>query len=201
MVYTMDLNKFIDTYNALNNQGLNVTSYTDTAITGTINVHEAGTLMFSIPYDPSWTLKVNGVKTEITEIAEALIGVELAPGDYTIELSFTPRGFKPGMLISISALLILFIVYCFYRREAGKGFLPFTKPQAAAVADNSDTTGVTGDNDNSDTAANANAASGAVDDNAGKAVDAENDGDKPEAAGDGTASGDTEDSDITNIQH
>ena len=201
MVYTMDLNKFIDTYNALNNQGLNVTSYTDTAITGTINVHEAGTLMFSIPYDPSWTLKVNGVKTEITEIAEALIGVELAPGDYTIELSFTPRGFKPGMLISISALLILFIVYCFYRREAGKGFLPFTKPQAAAVADNSDTTGVTGDNDNSDTAANANAASGAVDDNAGKAVDAENDGDKPEAAGDGTASGDTEDSYITNIQH
>lgn len=133
MVYTMDANKFIDAFNLLNSQGLNVTSYTDTTITGTINVNEAGILMLSIPYDPSWTLKVNGVKTQMTEVAEALIGVELEPGEYTIELSFTPRGFKLGILISTFALLILFLVYCFYRKEAGKGFLPFTKAKNIPV--------------------------------------------------------------------
>ncbi len=142
MVYTMDTDKFIDAFNILNSQGLNVTAYSDTKLTGTINVNEAGILMLSIPYDPSWTLKVNGVKTNITEIAEALIGVELEPGEYTIELSFTPRGYRLGMLISISALFILFIVYCFYRKEAGKGFLPFTKSQEAKTpaTDNAITT-------------------------------------------------------------
>ena len=157
MVYTMDTDKFIDAFNILNSQGLNVTAYSDTKLTGTINVNEAGILMLSIPYDPSWTLKVNGVKTDITEIAEALIGVELEPGEYTIELSFTPRGYRLGMLISISALFILFIVYCFYRKEAGKGFLPFTKSQEAKTlaTDNAITTN---DNEVTDKADSSNEA-------------------------------------------
>ncbi len=157
MVYTMDTDKFIDAFNILNSQGLNVTAYSDTKLTGTINVNEAGILMLSIPYDPSWTLKVNGVKTDITEIAEALIGVELEPGEYTIELSFTPRGYRLGMLISISALFILFIVYCFYRKEAGKGFLPFTKPQETKTlaTDNAITTN---DNEVTDKADSSNEA-------------------------------------------
>ena len=153
----MDTDKFIDAFNILNSQGLNVTAYSDTKLTGTINVNEAGILMLSIPYDPSWTLKVNGVKTDITEIAEALIGVELEPGEYTIELSFTPRGYRLGMLISISALFILFIVYCFYRKEAGKGFLPFTKSQEAKTlaTDNAITTN---DNEVTDKADSSNEA-------------------------------------------
>ncbi len=157
MVYTMDTDKFIDAFNILNSQGLNVTAYSDTKLTGTINVNEAGILMLSIPYDPSWTLKVNGVKTDITEIAEALIGVELEPGEYTIELSFTPRGYRLGMLISISSLFILFIVYCFYRKEAGKRFLPFTKSQEAKTlaTDNAITTN---DNEVTDKADSSNEA-------------------------------------------
>lgn len=123
----MNADKFIEAYNILNTQGLDVTAYSDTTISGTIHVNEAGILMLSIPYDPSWTLKVNGVKTEITEIAEALIGVELEPGDYTIELSFTPRGFKPGIMITFTSVVILFIIYCFYRKEAGKKFLPLQR--------------------------------------------------------------------------
>ena len=71
----------------------------------------------------------------ITEIAEALIGVALEPGDYTIELSFTPRGFKPGIMITFTSVVILFIIYCFYRKEAGKGFLPFKKAKESTETD------------------------------------------------------------------
>ena len=135
MVYTMNPDKFIAAFNSLNEQGLNVTSYSDTSITGTITVNEAGILMFSIPYDPSWTLKVNGVKTDMIEIAEALLGVEMEPGEYTIELNYTPRGFKSGLIISLSSLFIVFIIYCFYRKDAGKGFLPFTKAKKQQPAE------------------------------------------------------------------
>ena len=129
----MNADKFIEAYNILNTQGLDVTAYSDTKISGTIHVNEAGILMLSIPYDPSWTLKVNGVKTEITEIAEALIGVELEPGDYTIELSFTPRGFKPGIMITFTSVVILFIIYCFYRKEG----IPDNSSESTADSDSS----------------------------------------------------------------
>ena len=164
-VYTMNADKFIEAYNILNTQGLDVTAYSDTKISGTIHVNEAGILMLSIPYDPSWTLKVNGVKTEITEIAEALIGVELEPGDYTIELSFTPRGFKPGIMITFTSVVILFIIYCFYRKEAGKGFLPFTK--AKGIQDNSSesTAKAASDSDSSISCTNAVANDNSIADN------------------------------------
>lgn len=117
MVYTMDADKFIEAYNILNEQGLNVTSYSDTKVTGTIDVTEGGILMFSIPYDPSWTLKVNGVKTDTCEVAKALLGVELEAGSYTIELSYCPRGLWLGAAVSIASLLILLIVYILCRKE------------------------------------------------------------------------------------
>lgn len=163
MVYTMNPDKFIAAFNSLNEQSLNVTSYSDTSITGTITVNEAGILMFSIPYDPSWTLKVNGVKTDMIEIAEALLGVEMEPGEYTIELNYTPRGFKPGLIISLSSLFIVFIIYCFYRKDAGKGFLPFTKAKKqqtaetealAEVSEAADTASVTENSESSENAEN-----------------------------------------------
>lgn len=61
------------------------------------------------------------------------------------------------MLISISSLFILFIVYCFYRKEAGKRFLPFTKSQEAKTlaTDNAITTN---DNEVTDKADSSNEA-------------------------------------------
>lgn len=38
-------------------------------------------------------------------------------------------------MITFTSVVILFIIYCFYRKEAGKKFLPFTK--AKGIPDNS----------------------------------------------------------------
>ncbi len=127
LVYSIDTDKFIQVYNALNQNTLNITKQTDTKIEGTIQVDEAGTLMLSIPYDPSWTAWVDGKKVELTELADALIGIELDTGTHEIKLSYTPRGFYMGLLISISSLAVLFFVYCFYRKESGKTFFPDLK--------------------------------------------------------------------------
>lgn len=135
MVYTMDVDKFIEAFNSLNANGLNVTSYSDTKITGTIQVSQDGLLMTSIPYDPSWKVKVNGKEVTPVEIAEALLGVELAAGSYTIELSYCPRGLMSGVFITCVSLVILFFVYCFYRREAGKSFLPFTGKKIKTITE------------------------------------------------------------------
>ncbi len=156
MVYTMNPEKFIEAFNILSSQALNVTDYSDTTVNGTITVNESGILMFSIPYDPSWTLKVNGNPVDTIEVAEALLGVSLEPGEYTIELRYTPRGFKLGLIISLISVLIIFIIYCFYRKEAGKSFLPFTKAKKLTAATNEGTVEETAGDD----ACNENAEAG-----------------------------------------
>jgi flagellin-like hook-associated protein FlgL len=50
VAFTMDMDKFIEFYNELADEGLNVTSYDDTHIKGNINVLNSGLLFTSIPF-------------------------------------------------------------------------------------------------------------------------------------------------------
>ena len=104
--YSMDIDKFIELYNALNDEGLNITSYTDTEVKGNITVKEAGTCFTSIPFDEGWTLYVDGVKTEYSATKDAFIAFDLAEGTHEIEFKYAARGFKTGLIITIFCGLI-----------------------------------------------------------------------------------------------
>ncbi len=108
--YTMDEDKFIQVYNALNDEGLEITSYNDTHINGEITASEDGLMYTSIPYDESYTVYVDGKKTEYTKIGDAFIGVYLTSGTHTIQFHYVPRGLKPG--IAISAICVLILIGC-----------------------------------------------------------------------------------------
>lgn len=56
----MDEDKFKEAMTKLSAGGLNVTSYSDTRITGTITADKSGLMFTSIPYDKSWTVYVDG---------------------------------------------------------------------------------------------------------------------------------------------
>ena len=58
-------------------------------------------------------------------------------------------------MITFTSVLILFIIYCFYRKEAGKGFLPFTK--AKGIPDNSSESTSKAATDNSSSISDTNA--------------------------------------------
>ncbi len=107
LVYTMDIDKFIELYESLADEGLNITSYDDSHIEGTITADQDGLCLTSIPYDESFTLYVDGVKTEFIEAADSLIAFNLTKGTHTIELRYTPRGVVTGGIISGICLLII----------------------------------------------------------------------------------------------
>ncbi len=107
LVYTMDIDKFIQLYDSLADEGLKVTDYDDNHIEGTITVNEDGLCLTSIPYDESFTLYVDGVKTDFTEAADSLIAFKLTKGTHTIKLDYTPRGVVTGGIISGICLLII----------------------------------------------------------------------------------------------
>lgn len=98
----------------LSKQGLNVTNYNDTTLNGTITVLEDGLMFTSIPYDTSWTVYVDGEKTEYEEIGGAFIAVPLTKGTHEISFKFTANGYKAGLVLTIISILIIGLMI-FYR--------------------------------------------------------------------------------------
>lgn len=64
-------------------------------------------VMFTIPYEKGWNVKVDGEKVEYKEVLEALISVNLSEGEHEITLEYMPQGIFIGMISTISGIIIL----------------------------------------------------------------------------------------------
>ena len=120
-VYKLNTDVVEQCYHTLNRQTMELTSMTDRSVEGTVDVKETGRLVLSIPADAGWTLYVDGKETEITPLADALIGVHLTEGAHTIRLHYTTPGLKAGAAISGGAIalfaLSMLLVRCRRRVE------------------------------------------------------------------------------------
>ena len=93
--------EFIDILSA---QTMTVNSYDETHINGHIAVTNPGQLVLSVPYEPGWTLLVDGKEASIDLFEDTFISVYLPEGEHTITLSFFPKGFVPGVVITLICL-------------------------------------------------------------------------------------------------
>ena len=106
--YVMDSDKLKQVYENLSGQGLEVTSYDDTHVKGTVTADSDGLLFTSIPYDESFTVYVDGVETDYGYIGDkALISVPLSAGTHNIEFVYCPRGFTSGLFITIICVILV----------------------------------------------------------------------------------------------
>lgn len=90
----------------LSRQTLTIDSYDETSLKGHISVTSAGQLVLSIPYDPGWTLYVDGVKTNMDLFEDTFISTYLGEGSHSIELQYFPRGFIPGVIVSAVCVVL-----------------------------------------------------------------------------------------------
>ena len=135
--YYFDREMFQNDIDKLKANQLQVTKFRDDHIEGTVTAEAEQILFTSIPYEPGWTIKVDGhkvcttgasdkertgtfdengkeiYKTEVHQALKAMIFVPLAAGTHTISMTYTPPGFVIGvflMLIGI-AMCVLFYRY------------------------------------------------------------------------------------------
>jgi uncharacterized membrane protein YfhO len=94
-------------YRALSSHMLTDVTYSDGYVTGTIDMPAASTLFTSIPYDEGWTVKVDGVEYEYYKVLGGFIGVDTGIGEHTVEFTYTPKGFKAGLYISLISLFVM----------------------------------------------------------------------------------------------
>lgn len=115
-VYRFDYRALQQVKEKLSQETWELTTHTDTMLSGTVTT-TGGVLMTSIPYDPGWSITVDGVKTEITEVKDTFIGVPLEPGTHTVEMHYMPQGLRPGALLSLLSLLLLLGLWYFTGRR------------------------------------------------------------------------------------
>lgn len=111
--YTADDTVVKNMYNSLAGNSLNVESYSDTTIKGTVKAKENCYLYSSIPYDDGWSVYVDGKKAETFEIGGTLLAVELTPGQHKIEYKYFPVGFLYGIIISAVTVFGLCVFYIY----------------------------------------------------------------------------------------
>ena len=117
--YAFDQELFDTVFNSLNDEGLNIESYDDTHIKGTVTAKEAGMMLTSIIYDRGWDVFVDGKKVELKSWNEAVIAFDVPAGTHTIELKYAPDGFYIGLALSIVSALLIVVIY-FIEKKASK---------------------------------------------------------------------------------
>ncbi|MCR5034951.1 MAG: YfhO family protein [Clostridia bacterium] len=107
-VCTLDEEAWSKAYSMISSNLMTVTNATDTCLKGTVDAGLGGVFVTSIPYEDGWSMKIDGRKTEITELTgDCWISAGLSAGTHEIELSFRPKGFMNGLLITIASILVL----------------------------------------------------------------------------------------------
>lgn len=108
--------------NALYNEKLtgmtDLTKRSSSHLEGTIHSNNAGQWLFlSIPYSDEWHISINGKPVSQEQVMDALMAVPLEVGENHVEMRFVPKGFLPGVCISLLSLIVLFIEI---RKASGK---------------------------------------------------------------------------------
>lgn len=121
-IYFYELNEEVlrEGYALLQNSTLELTEISDTKVSGQITAQQDGVLYLSIPYEDGWSIWVDGQKSEVISLFDVMCGVELNAGSHEILLKYSPKGFVPGVLISIGSLGILILVWLWERKHPEK---------------------------------------------------------------------------------
>ena len=114
--YSFDEEYLSDLLGELSQNTLRIREMTSAKLNGTVTADEDGYLILSIPYDPGFTVMVDGAKAEAALFEDMMIAVPLTAGEHEISLSYYPQGMTAGILITALSIL-LFGIICFAERK------------------------------------------------------------------------------------
>lgn len=130
----LDEEKFASAIETLKQHPLEIESFKEDHIKGTITADKDGIMFTSISNEPGWTVYVDGVETEITELYDALIGVPVTAGTHTIEMKYFPPGLKVGLIITfLGAAAIVLIGICENKRKMAVNTVQTTSAEQTAT--------------------------------------------------------------------
>lgn len=93
-------------YEILAASTLELTTFENTFVEGTIHCDRDGLMYTSIPQNGNWVVKVDGQETESVLVGDCMISVPLTEGHHTVSFSYENRAFSWGWKISLASFLV-----------------------------------------------------------------------------------------------
>jgi uncharacterized membrane protein YfhO len=90
-----------------NEQALNIETFNNQQIKGTVDTAEDGMLVTNIPYSAGWQATVDGQAIPTEKVNVGFIGIPLAAGEHTIEFNYHTPFLKLGVVLTSVGLLLL----------------------------------------------------------------------------------------------
>lgn len=106
-------------YDVLKENTVNLEMITSSHLKSNINLNSSKDVILSIPYDEGWHIKVNDKEIKQYKILDVLTGIKLKEGINEIDLTYTPKGLKEGLIIS-SVSIVGIIIYLLLRNKYTK---------------------------------------------------------------------------------
>jgi len=109
----LNMQRFREGYDVLAASTLELTSFRNTRVEGTIDCNRDGLLYASIPQNGNWKVLVDGAEAEIKLVGDAMIGVELTEGEHNVVYVYRNGAFSLGWKISLACTLVLLAAWWF----------------------------------------------------------------------------------------
>ena len=117
----LDNDLFYEGYDILNASTLDITSFRQTRVEGTITCNRDGLLYTSVPQNGNWHLYVDGREAEITLVGDCMISTNLTEGTHTVQLRYQNKAFALGWKVSLLCAAVFGVCACLaYKPELEK---------------------------------------------------------------------------------
>lgn len=113
--YGLNISEYEKRVDEINAQSFRLEKWDQTSVEGNITAQNSTNLFLSIPYDEGWSAKVDGKKVNVEKLG-GFIGLPIDKGEHSVSLTYYPRGFISGSIISILSL-ISFLTFYLWRRK------------------------------------------------------------------------------------
>lgn len=107
-------------YDQINQSVFKVDSFEDTEITGSVDAKEDGVLYTSIPYYRGFKVYVDGKKSEIVKVGNAMIGVNVKAGEHTVHITYRTYGLLTGSLLSMIGICVVVTYFVLNKKKRNR---------------------------------------------------------------------------------
>lgn len=113
---TLNSNAVTKALDIIRANNISITDWKDGEVKAHITANENSQIMFTIPYEKGWIIKVNGTRVNYSDYAGAFITFNISAGENDITMYFRAPGLTAGIIISILSVSI-FNLWLFLERK------------------------------------------------------------------------------------
>lgn len=113
---TLNSNAVTKALDIIRANNISITDWKDGEVKAHITANENSQIMFTIPYEKGWIIKVNGTRVNYSDYAGAFITFNVSAGENDITMYFRAPGLTSGIIISILSFLI-FCIWLFFEHK------------------------------------------------------------------------------------